>query len=107
MTLAAYTIRASARDGHRIFPLAPTALAYFAVDFTDMLDTSETLSTATWTVATGLSSVDPVLASPIAKVKLYSGTVDTDVLVTCKVTTTGGLGHDIVQTFTVQVRTVA
>ena len=105
--LDAYTVKATpGGGGHRVFRLHKSAAEIFAVDFTDCLIGSDTVSSVAWTVGTGLTAGTAALATPIATIKLSGGSSSEglNVSVRCVATTTNSAGTDLVATFTVQVR---
>lgn len=104
--LAAFTVRVCANGGHRIFRLHKSAAEIFAVDFTDVLISGDTVSSVSWTVGTGLTAGTATLATPIATIKLSGGSSyeGYNVDVRCNATTSNSAGTAVLATFTVQIR---
>lgn len=107
MTLAAFTVRAQPQGGGvRTFRKDAADTTEYAVDWTDVLDTGDSVSgAATWTI----DGPDSVLtkssqseATPIVRAKFTAGTNDYNYLIHCTVGTTLGLNYR--RSFTIQVR---
>jgi hypothetical protein len=68
----------------------PSDILDYEVDWSEWLESTETLSSATWTVPTGLTSTDTDIGDTTATVWLSGGTAGTTYEVACKVVTTAG-----------------
>jgi hypothetical protein len=65
----------------------PADVLDYEWDWSDWLETSETIVTATWTVPTGITQTDTDVGSTTATVWLSGGTAGTTYEVACKVLT--------------------
>lgn len=65
----------------------PDATLDYGFDWTNWMQTSETISTVAWTVATGLTKGSEDTGDYIAKVWLSGGTAGQRYTVACKITT--------------------
>jgi hypothetical protein len=80
----------------------PDAILDYGFDWTSWLDSGETIVSAVWTVATGLTKVRQQDADKVTIVWLSGGTADaTPYSVACKITTT--LGRTDERTMYIQV----
>ena len=66
----------------------PNAVLDYTIDWSRWLGT-DTISTATWTVQTGITKVTDSKTTTTATVWLSGGTAGTDYTVTCRITTVG------------------
>jgi hypothetical protein len=69
-------------------------MAVNGIDWSDVLGAAETVSTATWTVPSGLTKGTESIASPNTTVWLSAGAAGTIYTVECKVVTSGGRTFD-------------
>ena len=65
----------------------PNATLDYGFDWTDWMQTSETISSVTWAIATGITKGSEVTGSYVAKVWLSGGTAGQRYTVACKITT--------------------
>jgi hypothetical protein len=77
------------------------AVLDYTVDWTDWIG-ADTISSVTWTVATGLTKESQANTTTTATVWISGGTVGTDYSVECKITTAGGRTDE--RTITIRVR---
>lgn len=96
------TVRAAFEGGHRTFQQSPSDSIRYAIDWTDVLRSGETVGSAAWTYATGITGSSESTTTTTTETRLTSGTVDSNVLVLCAMTTTDG--QAIQRGFTIQVR---
>ena len=68
----------------------PSSLLDYALDWSDWLETDETIDSAVWTVPTGLRKNSSSINDALTIVWLSEGTVNTSYHVTCCVTTSLG-----------------
>ena len=77
-------------DG-KVIPLAPNkdpnSIIDYGCDWTDWLAQGEVISTSTWTVPTGLTSVSTVKENFVTSIFLSGGTVGTTYTLTNRITT--------------------
>lgn len=79
----------------------PDATARYGVQWSDYLD-GDTISSVSWVVPAGITNAAASVSGTVAYISLSGGTANTDYVITCRMTSTGGVIED--QTFTVQVR---
>ena len=108
MSIAARTWMAQP-DAHVIWRKHPSAAESITVDFTDLLNSGETVSTATWATPSPVTSPAltctlPTTASPNAEVLVSAGAAGSNYSLTCTVVTAGGTGRTLIWRCTVQVR---
>lgn len=99
--LAANTVRVSPSGGHRVFRKVPLAAEWYAFDFTDVLGSGETLSTATW-VEGGLTAGSTSQVSPYSEIRLSGGTDGNNYSVSVSITTSAS--RTVTGQLTIQVR---
>lgn len=108
MAISPYTIRVVPPGGElREFVIHPETVERITLDFTDMLDSGEAVSTPTWSkIPSGatLQLLDPSLTTPNATIKVAYGAAGEDVRVKCVAPLTGGQGRTFVAQFIVRVR---
>lgn len=108
MAIDAFTIRAGASGAQvRQFTIHPSSVERFTIDFTDVLDSGETVGTPTWSkVPTGatLTLLDAATSSPNATIKAHLGADGENVTVQCLAPLSGGQGRSFVVQFCVHVR---
>lgn len=80
----------------------PNSVLDYSFDWSSWLATGETLSTATWTVPTGITKDSQSLTTTVATAWLSSGTAGTSYDVACKVVTSAGRTDE--RTMTIIVR---
>ena len=74
-----------------IIEKAPVAVLTYTIDWTAWLSGADTISTATWTVPSGLTSVLETTTGYKASIKLSGGTAGSTYDLKCHVVTVGGL----------------
>jgi hypothetical protein len=84
------------------FTKDPSALLDYAIDWTDWLETTDTISSAVWTVPTGLVLEDQTETEFVASAWLSGGVVGTKYNVACLITTTAGRLDE--RTFTISIK---
>lgn len=72
----------------------PNEVLDFEVDWTARIGSTDTISTVTWTVPTGIAKEDESVSGKIAIVWLSGGTEGQSYNVGCRVVTTGGRTYD-------------
>ncbi len=80
----------------------PDSVLDYSFDWSSWLATAETLSTATWTVPTGITKNSQSLTTTVATAWISGGTAGTSYNVACKVVTSGGRTDE--RTMTIIVR---
>jgi hypothetical protein len=83
------------------FQKDPDGLLDFTVDWSEWLGT-DTISTSTWVVASGITRNADSRTTTAATIWLSGGTVDTDYVVTNRITTAAGRTED--RTLVIEVR---
>lgn len=108
MAIDGYTIRAGVGSGPvRQFTIHPSSVERFTIDFTDVLDSGETVGSPTWSkVPTGatLTLLDASTSSPNATIKAHLGADGENVTVQCLAPLSGGQGRSFVVQFCIHVR---
>ena len=79
--------------GNNLFTKDPSAVLDYTIDWSDWLD-SDTISTSTWTVPTGLTEDSDTNTTTTATVWLSSGTAGTQYTVINHIVTAGGREDD-------------
>lgn len=69
----------------------PEARKDYGVDWSALLAASETISTAVWTVPTGLTSDGESITGGVTSIWLTGGTAGQSYTVKCKITTSRGM----------------
>ena len=65
----------------------PDATLDYGFDWSEWLSTGETLSSATWTVPSGITQVSDLITTDDSVIWLSGGTAGTNYYVACKITT--------------------
>lgn len=80
----------------------PDSILDYPMDWSDWLETGDSISTAVWTVPAGLTKTDEIVASPLATIWLSGGstTPGTRYEVVCHITTAAGREDDRAFLFT-------
>lgn len=68
----------------------PSDILDYEVDWSEWLESTETIDTVTWSVPTGLTQTDDDVTDTTATVWLSGGTAGTTYEVACKILTTAG-----------------
>ena len=72
----------------------PQAVLDYGFDWSDWLDTGDTLSASTWTVPTGITKDSDSNTTTTTTIWLSGGTVGKTYKITNRITTVGGRGTD-------------
>jgi hypothetical protein len=72
----------------------PDAVLNYVMDWSDWLDSGETISTSTWTVDSGLTEDSETETTTTATITLSGGTVGSRYRVTNRITTSGSQTDD-------------
>lgn len=65
----------------------PDAVLDYGFDWSEWLQTGETLSSATWTVPSGITKNSQSISNTVSLAWLSGGTANTDYILQCKITT--------------------
>lgn len=79
----------------------PNSVLDYGFDWSTWLASGETLSSATWTIPTGITSSSPQLGTDSAKIWLSGGTAGEEYIIACKVVTSANRTDE--RSFVVQV----
>jgi len=85
----------------QVFEKDPQAILDYAIDWTSWLS-SDTISTSTWTVPSGITKVSDSTTTTTTTIWLSGGTADTDYELINHIVTAGGREDD--RTITIRVR---
>lgn len=88
--------------GFTKFNKDPDATLDYGIDWSDWLDSGDTISSVTWVVPTGITKTAQSHTDTISMIWLSGGTLGQSYDIVCRITTTGGRIDD--RTFTIRIK---
>ena len=77
-------------DNPNVFIKDPDSKLDYGLDWTEWLESGDSIETLEWTVPSGITEVDSLYNTTSAVIWLSAGTADENYLVLCRITTSAG-----------------